>query len=259
MFVPPTVRYRGTQQDNIQEVKNLFRKFALGLAALVAVGAVSAQITDYVPVTDELLANPPAEDWLTYRQNLQGWGFSPLDQINVDNVDGLQLVWSRAMESGSNEGTALVHDGVMFVANPRDVIQAIDAVTGELIWEYRRQLPPVAELNALGEHTRSISLYEDHVIYVSWDNAIVALDAATGQVAWETPRGEAELITNSTGPIIADGVVIAGSTCQFAGFGCYVTGHDADSGEELWRNYLIPREGEEGDETWAGEIGRAHV
>ncbi len=230
----------------------MFRKFALGLAALVAVGAVSAQITDYVPVTDEMLANPPAEDWLTYRQNLQGWGFSPLDQINVDNVDGLQLVWSRAMESGSNEGTALVHDGVMFVANPRDVIQAIDAISGELIWEYRRQLPPVAELNALGEHTRSVSLYEDLIIYVSWDNAIVALDAATGQVAWETPRGEADLIGNSSGPIIADGVVIAGSTCQFAGFGCYVTGHDASSGEELWRNYLIPRAGEPGDDTWGG-------
>lgn len=228
------------------------KKLVLALAAVAAAGITSAQITDYNPVTDEMLANPPAEDWLTYRQNLQGWGYSPLEQINVDNVNDLQLVWSRAMESGSNEGSALVHDGVMFVANPRDVIQAIDAANGDLIWEYRRQLPPAAELSMLGEHTRSVSLYEDKVIYVSWDNAIVALDATSGQVAWETARGEADLITNSTGPIIADGVVIAGSTCQFAGFGCYVTGHDADSGEELWRNYLIPREGEEGDDTWAG-------
>ncbi len=230
----------------------MIRKIAISAAALLALGAVSAQIADYVPVTDEMLANPPAEDWLTYRQNVQGWGYSPLDQINVDNVDQLQLVWSRAMEAGSNEGTALVHDGVMFVANPRDVIQAIDAVSGDLIWEYRRQLPPAGELNYLGEHTRSIALYEDKVVYVSWDNAIVALDAATGQVAWETPRGESDQISNSTGPIIANGVVIAGSTCQFAGFGCYVTGHDANSGEELWRNYLIPRAGEPGDETWAG-------
>lgn len=222
------------------------------LAAAGLLGAASAQIADYSPVTDELLANPPAADWLSGRQNVQGWGFSPLDQINVDNVDGLQLVWSRAMESGSNEGTALVHDGVMFLGNPRDVIQAIDAASGDLIWEYRRQLPPASELNSLGEHKRAIALYEDKVIFVSWDNAIVALDAATGQVAWETARGEHEFITNSSGPIIANGVVIAGSTCQFAGFGCYVTGHDADSGEELWRNTFIPREGEEGDETWAG-------
>src|SRR5690625_1182402 len=211
------------------------KRFAFALAAVATLGAASAQITDYTPVTDELLANPPAESWLTYRQNLQGWGFSPLDQITADNVGDLQLVWSRAMEMGSNEGTALVHDGIMFVANPRDVIQAIDAADGTLLWEYRRQLPPASELSSLGEHTRSMALYEDKVIYVSWDNAIVALDAATGQVAWETPRGEADLITNSTGPIIADGVVIAGSTCQFAGFGCYVTGHDADSGEELWQ------------------------
>jgi alcohol dehydrogenase (cytochrome c) len=231
------------------------KKFLISLALCGAVALPAfAQntITNYQPVTDELLKEAPAADWLMYRQNQNAWGFSPLDQINVDNVKELQLVWSRAMESGSNEGTALVHDGVMFVANPRDVIQAIDAASGDLIWEYRRVLPPTSELSVLGEHTRSVALYEDKVFYVSWDNYIVALDAASGQLAWETDRGDADLITNSAGPIIANGVVVAGSTCQFAGRGCYVTGHDADSGEELWRNTFIPRPGEPGDETWAG-------
>lgn len=228
-------------------------KFLLSsaLAALVAVPAF-AQIADYQPITDEMLANPAAENWMVYRQNQAAWGFSPLDQINLDNVGSLQLVWSRAMEPGSNEGTALVYDGVMFLANPGDVIQAINAASGDLIWEYRRQLPSSAELNILGEHTRSIALYDDKVFHVTWDNYILALDAASGQVVWETARGDEAFISNSSGPIIAGGVVVAGSTCQFAGFGCYVTGHDAASGEELWRNYLIPQPGEPGDETWAG-------
>jgi alcohol dehydrogenase (cytochrome c) len=87
---------------------------------------------------------------------------------------------------------------------------------------------------------------------VTWDNYVVALDARTGQLAWQTNRGGDLYASNSTGPIVVNGVVIAGSTCQVAGFGCYVTGHDAKTGEELWRNTLIPRPGEPGDETWAG-------
>jgi alcohol dehydrogenase (cytochrome c) len=85
----------------------------------------------------------------------------------------------------------------------------------------------------------------------TWDNFIVALDAKTGQVAWETDRGGGtDLISNTTGPIVANGVVVAGSTCQYSEFGCYVTGHDAATGEELWRNSFIPNKGEEGDDTW---------
>jgi alcohol dehydrogenase (cytochrome c) len=206
-----------------------------------------------VSVTDQVIRAPKPEDWLIHRGNYQAWGYGPLDRINKTNVKNLQLVWSRAMEPGGNEATPIVYNGVMYLGNPVDVIQAIDAVTGELLWEYRHPLPPVAQMhNGLGQRKRSIALYGDQVYFVSWDNFVVSLDARTGELVWKTDRGGNLYTSNSSGPIVANGVVIAGSTCQYSGNGCYVTGHDAKTGRELWRNEMIPRPGQPGDETWAG-------
>jgi alcohol dehydrogenase (cytochrome c) len=210
-------------------------------------------IKEFIPVTDQILRAPKPEDWLLLRGNYQGWGYSPLDQINKANVKNLQLVWARVMEPGINEASPIIHNGVMYLGNSADVIQAIDAANGDLLWEHRRALPDVSQLHAIhGQRKRSIALYNDRVYFVSWDNFVVALDARTGQVVWQTNRGGDYYASNSSGPIVVDGVVIAGSTCQLAGFGCFVTGHDARTGEELWRNTLIPRPGQPGDETWAG-------
>lgn len=210
-------------------------------------------VPNFTPVTDEMLRSPKPEDWLIYRGNYQGWGYSPLAQISKTNVKNLQLVWSRVMEDGSNEITPIIHDGVMYLGNPGDVIQAIDAATGDLLWQYRQPLPPRENFPiALGQSKRSISLYGDRVIFATWDNKIVALDAKTGELAWETNRGGDLYVQNSSGPIVANGVVVAGSTCQIAAFGCYVTGHDVRTGQELWRNELIPHPGQPGDETWGG-------
>ena len=217
--------------------------------------AGQSAIENFKPVTADDLAGKNPANWPILRGNYQGWGYSPLDQINKDNVGDLQLVWSRTMEPGSNEGAAIAYNGVIFLGNTNDVIQAIDGKTGSLIWEYRRKLPSASKfINSLGAAKRSIALFGDKVYFVSWDNFVVALDAKTGKLAWETNRGQGveEGVANSSGPIVVDGVVIAGSTCQFSGFGCYVTGTDAESGEELWRNTFIPRPGEEGDDTWGG-------
>ena len=210
-------------------------------------------VPNFVTVTDQTMRAPKPEDWLIHRGNYQAWGYSPLNQVNKANVKALQLVWSRAMEPGANEATPLVYNGVMYVGNPGDVIQAIDAATGDLMWEYRRRLPPVTSLhNGLGQRKRSIALYGDQIFFVSWDNFVVSLDARTGETAWQTDRGGDLDVSNSSGPIVANGVVVAGSTCQYSAHGCYVTGHDAKTGRELWRNEMIPRPGEPGDETWAG-------
>jgi len=87
---------------------------------------------------------------------------------------------------------------------------------------------------------------------VTWDNVVVSLGARTGEVVWQTNRGGELDVSNSSGPIVANGVVVAGSTCQYSAHACYVTGHDAKTGRELWRNEMIPHPGEPGDETWAG-------
>jgi alcohol dehydrogenase (cytochrome c) len=229
------------------------------LGALDLTGAAQAPartprtVPNFVTLTDQMLRTPKPDDWLIHRGNYQSWGYSPLDQINKSNVKNLQLVWSRAMEPGINQMTPLVYNGVMYLGNPGDVIQAIDAASGDLIWQYRQEQPPAASFPAnYGQRKRSIALYGDNVYFVSWDNTVVALDARTGKLVWQTNRGGNLLVQNSSGPIVANGVVVAGSSCQVAGFGCYVTGHDAKTGKELWRNELIPRPGQPGDETWAG-------
>jgi alcohol dehydrogenase (cytochrome c) len=210
-------------------------------------------IADYQPVTDAMLRAPSPDDWLMMRGNYQGWGYSPLDQVNKTNVKGLQLVWSRLMETGVNEATPVIYKGVMFLGNPGDVIQALDAASGELLWQYKRNLPARDVLRShWGQRKRSVFLYDDKLFTMTWDNALVALDARTGKQLWEVSRGGDYYVTNTTGPIVVDGVVIAGSTCQEAAFGCYVTGHDAKTGQELWRNHVIPNKGEPGDETWGG-------
>jgi alcohol dehydrogenase (cytochrome c) len=210
-------------------------------------------VPNFVTVTDQTMRAPKPEDWLIHRGNYQAWGYSPLNQINKANVKNLQLVWSRAMEAGANQATPLVYNGVMYVGNPGDVIQAIDAVTGDLMWEYRRPLPPAGSLhNGLGQRKRSIALYGDQIYFLTWDNFVVSLAARTGELVWQTDRGGDLYVSNSSGPIVANGVVIAGSTCQYSANGCYVTGHDAKTGKELWRNEMIPRPGQPGDETWAG-------
>ena len=224
-----------------------------GRAQAPAPTAPQKSVPNFLPVTDQMMRAPKNEDWLMYRGNYQGWGYSALDQINKTNVKSLQLAWSRIMEPGSNEITPIVYNGVMYLGNPGDVIQAIDATTGDLLWEYRHPLPPRESFPiALGQRKRSIALYGQYVIFATWDNFVVGLDARTGKRMWQSNRGGDLFVQNSTGPIVANGMVIVGSTCQNAGHGCYVTGHDARNGEELWRNEFIPKPGEPGDETWGG-------
>ena len=132
-------------------------------------GAPAKTVPNFRPVTDAEMRAPKPEDWLMYRGNYAGWGYSQLEQINKTNVKNLQLVWSRVMEPGLNEITPIVRDGIMYLGNPGDVIQAIDATNGDLIWEYRHPLPPKEQFPAThGQRKRSISLYGNFVIFATW-------------------------------------------------------------------------------------------
>lgn len=228
------------------KLRNLFLMGSA--AACLAAAPAMAQVTS---ITDEMLHNPPEGEWIAYGRASDNYRHSPLTQITPENVNQLQLVWARGLEPGPHQGEPLVHDGVMYVPNPGDVIQAIDVRTGDLIWEHRRDVGDTMSLHALGDRKRGISIYQDKLYFMTWDNHLVALERDTGQVAWEIDRGQGtDMVSNTTGPIVANGVIVAGSTCQYSPFGCFITGHDAASGEELWRNTFIPRPGEEGDETW---------
>ena len=111
-------------------------------AVIGAPGSVSpAQAqSNFTPVTDAVLQNPDPADWLSWRRTLDGWGYSPLDQIDRSNAAQLRLVWSWGLEPGVSQTTPIVHDGIMYLANPGNVVQALDAATGDFIWEYRREM-----------------------------------------------------------------------------------------------------------------------
>ena len=237
---------------------------------LIASGHLRAQpADDFVPVTDAMLQDPDPADWLMWRRTLDSWGYSPLDQIDRTNVGDLRVVWSRALNvPGRQQGTPLVYDGVMYMPNPSDVIQAIDAVTGDLIWEYRRSLPDdVCEFMLPGVCTtnRNLAIYDNLIIDASVDDYVFALDAMTGDLVWETQILDYRVhpANQSSGPIIANGKAISGRSCMPRGGpeACVITAHDARTGEELWRRRTIPAPGEPGDETW-GDVPydqRKHV
>jgi alcohol dehydrogenase (cytochrome c) len=220
---------------------------------------VKGELKTYVPVTDAMLADPAPGDWLMIRRNYQAWNNSPLKQINTANVKSLRLAWSWAMvEGGGNEPSPVVHDGVLFVANPGNVIQALDAATGALIWENRLG-PAVA--NGLGV-VRNVALYKDKIYIGTTDAREVALDARTGKVVWDVRLGEASKgYGNSSGPLVAEGVVIQGlGGCErYKSTGCYISGLDADTGKTLWRFNTVPKQGEPGGDTWSNlpDIERA--
>ncbi|MCY3845359.1 MAG: PQQ-binding-like beta-propeller repeat protein, partial [Acidobacteria bacterium] len=214
---------------------------------------VNREVAGFTPVTDELLRNPPAEDWLTWRRTRDNQGYSPLDQVGPDNVAGLRLAWALAMPEGTNQTAPLVHDGVMFLANPGNIVQALDAATGELIWEHRHEYPEDAPS---GGPTRSIALYRDKVFLATYDTSILALDARTGEPVWQTTRADYRKgFRQTAGPAIANGVVVSGiNGCErFEDEGCFITGHDPDTGEELWRTSTIAQPGDVNNGTW-GDI-----
>ena len=231
---------------------------AVRIFATVAT-AEAQPATEFVPVTDAMLQAPAPGDWLMWRRTLDGWGYSPLDQINRDNVDELRLVWSRAMTAGSQQGTPLAYGGVMYLPNPKDVIQAIDAVTGDLLWEHRRDVPDGIErylLGTLSHVNRNLAIYDNLIIDTSVDDHVFALDVMTGKQVWETQILDYTVnpATQTSGPIIANGKIISGRSCMPAGGpdACVITAHDARTGAELWRRRTIPAPGEPGDETWGG-------
>ena len=223
-------------------------------AAQSAGGWVNRETPATSPVTDALLRNPPAADWLQWRRTEDGQGFNPLSSINTKSVGRLRLAWAMTMKDGSNQPTPLIHDGVMYLTHPGNVVQAIDAANGSLLWEYAYPYPE--DSRTLGGPTRNIALYQDKVFLATYDAAVVALDARTGKLLWRTVKADYHQgYTHTAGPFIAGGVVVSGiNGCErYKKSGCFITGHDPSTGKELWRTSTIALPGDPNDASWAGQ------
>jgi alcohol dehydrogenase (cytochrome c) len=221
--------------------RSTFRVFAATVvAAVAAVTAVVAQRPPFIPVSQEMLLKPSPDDWLMYSRTYDAQRFSPLKQINRQNVGQLKEVFKKELGSGPHESIPIVYRGVMYLLLPGASIQAVDASTGALIWEHRR--PSGAS------RAKTIAIYDDMVYYTSPDGFIVALDARTGEVRWETKSSGGMV----SGVIVVEGKVISGRSCSPSRDNCYIAAHDAKTGAELWRFYTAAGSNEPGGDTWAG-------
>ena len=200
------------------------------------------------PVTDAMLQDPPADDWLLWRRTYDASGFSPLGLIDKDNVADLRVAWSWALPQGPNESTPIVHDGVLFVQGYGDRVQALDAANGDLLWQYSRRLPREVSPSL----KRGLSIYGDRLFVPTSDAHVVALDVKTGDVLWDQPVGDLEAGLRMTGgTLVARGKVMVGTTGRHDG-GNYVVALDVETGAEAWRFGTIPRPDDPGGHTWNG-------
>src|SRR5688572_10354264 len=213
---------------------------------------VAGTVPSFTPVTDAMLRNPNAEDWLMLRRDYSATSYSPLTEITPENAHQLKLAWIWPMrDGGTNQPAPLAYDGTLYLANTGGIIQALDAKTGDLIWEHHvgADIAP-----------RGIALYGNKLIFQSageWAvrpqaGRLIALDARTGEPVWnvEMPNVYA---TNS-GPIVANGLLIqGGGTCTvYEETKCSISAYDAETGEQRWLFRTIALDGEQGGDSWGG-------
>jgi alcohol dehydrogenase (cytochrome c) len=211
---------------------------ALGVTLTVA----QTQVKDFKPVTEQMLRNPNPADWINWRRTQDGWGYSPLNQITRANVGQLQLAWSWPMMTGADEATPLVYNGVMYLPSPSG-IQAVDAATGDFIWELKRG----------GVARRNLAIYGDNIYAGTAEAHLIAVNAATGKLVWDQTVADAKLgYKYTSGPIIVKGSVVAGMTgCErFKEDVCFISAYDAQTGKERWRTATVARPGEPGGDSW---------
>jgi alcohol dehydrogenase (cytochrome c) len=219
--------------------------------------ALKGNIQNYIPVTDEMLRNPPDGDWLMFRRNYQGWSYSPLNQINTQNVSSLTLKWMWSMpENGTMEITPMVHNGIVYVWGTGNTIQALNAKSGELLWENR--LGPAPRAPGPGpstEETRALGLWGNNLYVNTPYGMVYALDARTGEEIWKNNIVDYKPgIGGSTGGIIIiNGKVLVGMTnCGRNGTDdhCYISAYDAKTGKRDWKFVTVALKGDPGGDSW---------
>ena len=226
----------------------------VGFLFTLQAGAALGQSEDaeWEPITEERLLDPEDGDWMSYRRTYDVTGFSPLDQINRDNVGDLRMAWSWSMRDNSRwVPTPIVANGLMYVSEGSGRVMAFDVVSGDVAWVHTRSYPEdIEKSQALGRH-RGVSVLGDTVYWGTADAALVALDAQTGEQRWEVSTGDYSTGLGHSHPaLIADGKVVLGFAGGDRSGRGTVVAHDAETGEHIWTTYTVPRPGEPGYETW---------
>jgi PQQ-dependent dehydrogenase (methanol/ethanol family) len=221
-------------------------------------------------VNESSIMNPGGE-WLSHGRTYREQRFSPLDSVNRDNVDELDLVWSFKFDTARGmEATPIVHDGVIYVSTGWSHVHAIDARSGEELWHYDAKIPK-AQLakTCCGPVNRGVAIWQEdsdsplQVFFGALDGRLIALDAATGMENWSVQSTPTDGNYSVTGaPRIVKGMIIIGNGGAELGVRGYVSAYDVTTGEMKWRFYTVPGDRnkpqenaalEAALETWSGD------
>jgi alcohol dehydrogenase (cytochrome c) len=227
---------------------------AMDAAAQARFAEIIKPLDKLTPVTDGMLRDPSPNDWLMWRRTYNAWGYSPLHQINRENVKNLTVAWTWGLNStGMTEFTPLVHDGILFVWNYGETIQALDARNGNLLWQFRHDIPAEYHRDIFYRTKRALAIGGDKLIFATTDMHIFALDTKTGDVVWDVATDDYEKTRRvyNGGPLVVNGKVIMGASgCAPGTVGCFISAFALETGKQLWRFNTIAQPGEPGDETW---------
>lgn len=225
-------------------------------AVSAAAGVDAASIVD---------ADKEPGNWLTHGRTYSEQRFSPLTQINDQNVSWLGLAWYFDLDTKrGQEATPLVVDGVMYFTTAWSRVVALDAATGVRRWVYDPKVPPAWGINACCDVVnRGVAIWKGNVFVGTLDGRLIALDAKTGQRVWETLTIDPNSRYTITGaPRVVKGKVLIGNGGAEFGVRGYLSAYDADTGKLVWRFYTVPGDPEKPFEspilqkaakTWSGE------
>ncbi|MDT7828214.1 PQQ-dependent dehydrogenase, methanol/ethanol family [Pricia sp. S334] len=251
---------------NYLSTKRSIRILASTLIILSCIACADTD-KDSGPIDDARLvqADESPAEWLSYGRNYSENRYSPLHQINADNVDSLSLAWSLVLGTKRGlEATPIVANGIMYFTGTWSKVYAVDARNGGILWEYDPQVPKeYGEKVCCDVVNRGVAIYQGNIFVGTLDGRLIALNAKSGQKNWEVVTVDQNKPYSITGaPRIVKGKVIIGNGGADFGVRGYVTAYDAKTGAQQWRFYTVPGNPEDGFEneametaakTWTGE------
>jgi quinohemoprotein ethanol dehydrogenase len=219
--------------------------------------ATQAEIEAAPAFSAEQLSEEPKEAWLTNGGTLMNQRYSPLDEIDTDNVGDLKGVWmtdlggSGVAAKYSAEAQPIVYEGVMYVPTGADDVFAVSVATGKVLWRYEAKLDQKINTVCCGWLSRGVALGDGRVYLGQLDGTLVALDQKTGKKVWQTAVGDWQKgYTITAAPLYYDGMVITGVSGGEFSIRGRVQAYDAKTGKEVWRFNTVPGPGETGHDTW---------
>ncbi|HEX2060476.1 MAG TPA: PQQ-dependent dehydrogenase, methanol/ethanol family [Thermoanaerobaculia bacterium] len=235
---------------------------AVGTATLASIVGSAPPVAKDVTYERILNARSEPQNWLTYYGAYDGQRFSALSEITTANVRNLRPVWSfqagviglvATPATYAFEAAPIVVDGVMYVSGWDGYVWALDAATGELLWQYQHAIPIDTPL-CCGNVNRGVAVANGRVFFATQNGYLVALDATNGNVIWQTGFADVRAGESATAaPLVVKNLVIAGASGGEYGVRGHLDAFDMTTGQRVWRRYTIPAPGEPGSETWSGD------